>query len=81
MAKKKAIKRDFIDFIIEAQKDPMLTAEFLGQKGLKKADLKAWFDRKEFEGVTGPQCEKLLKAMKNIDPVLGKYPPLVYLKG
>jgi len=59
-------KRNFIDFILEAKEDRQLAKDFL--KPDTPEELKRFFVDKGYENIDIEECEKLIKAKKDITP-------------
>jgi len=59
-------KKNFIDFILDAQKDKSekLIKGFLNAK--TERELKAFFDDLKDYEITGSECKNLIKARKNL---------------
>lgn len=61
-------KKNFVDFIFEAQKNKELTQGFLEADNAKK--LMDFFNSTGFIGITYEECEKLEVARANLPPIL-----------
>jgi len=57
-------RNDFINFIIDAQKDPKLAEEFLSKKTPKH--LHSFFHKKGFKDIPYNDCEDILMAQKRM---------------
>lgn len=65
-----AEKKNFIDFILEAQTDEELLKGFITAKSREK--LTKFFDKKGYK-ITEPDCKKLIKVKKKYG--LTEWPP------
>lgn len=57
-------RNDFINFIIDAQKNPKLTNEFLSTKTAK--DLHSFFHKKGYKDIPYNDCRDIVMAQKRI---------------
>jgi len=68
--KKRTVKKNFIDFILEAQSDERLIKGFIKAKSTGK--LTEFFEKKGYK-VTKSDCDKLMKAKEQYG--LTEWPP------
>ena len=64
--------KNFVDFILAAQKDPELAQGFLRAKNVD--ELEVYFMKKDFKGINRTDCENLIKVrdgMPEIGDVIG----------
>ena len=61
-------KRNFIDFILEAQTDAQLAKEFLEYQ--TPEELRRFFVKKGFESITDKDCKKLIQAKEYMAPTI-----------
>lgn len=70
-------KKNFVDFIVDAQKDTKLAKDFLNLKSPK--DLKAFFIEKGYDGIRDTDFDKLAKVTEGMQPdILDKVGPRAY---
>ena len=60
-------KRNFVDFILEAQKNRDLGMRFM--QITKVEDLKKFFDEEKFHGISKEDPQKILEAKKNLENI------------
>ena len=60
----KRLSNDFINFIIDAEKNPKLTDEFLSKKTPKH--LHSFFHEKGYKDIPHNDCEDILRAHKHM---------------
>jgi hypothetical protein len=60
----KRSRSDFINFIMDAQKNPDLTNEFLSKKTAK--DLHSFFHEKNYKDIPYNDCQEILMAQKRM---------------